>query len=599
MIGCWDRLKDDGLSGIFGRGISGLGKPSLFLFQCLVIVGGYYFFCQHEAAGMDISLHTWLSAEECLRLCWGGGFHVGDGNACGGGVRGIFLVRQHVVFVVSMLLLGGMYFQDMQTLAGLWSGEDYSHCYLVPLMVGYLVWTDRKSLSDHTGGRPLLGFILLVFAAVLLLVGRLGALQTLVYLSMLFAILASVLIAYGGRLATRLWYPFLIALFMIPPPAFIDNLMSLRLKLISSQLAEWLLRAAFVPVYREGNLIDIGVIRLQVVDACSGLRYLWPSFLMSLLMGRLFLKKYRLICFLVLMSMPVTVIANAFRIMMAGVLAKYVDPALAEGFFHDFSGWLVYVIVLIVLGGCVYLLRSRDAGEGQSGSALVERFLFKGAQRGSVPAAWHGILAMGILVGMLAVRFFLVDTQLIQTRIAFTHFPQNIGEWQGERVFLSNEALNSLGVDDYYNGVFYSSSHKNQAHTLVAWYDTQTASRAAHAPTSCLLGGGWLMESKQVLTPNAARSFPVGQIVLSRNGRRLISNFCFLQRGRVVTSEWLNKLYLVYDGIIMHRSDGALVRVEMPLHENQSIEEGQLVLDDYVGSLRVALMSYLPKDYAH
>ena len=99
---------------------------------------------------------------------------------------------------------------------------------------------------------------------------------------------------------------------------------------------------------------------------------------------------------------------------------------------------------------------------------------------------------------------------------------------------------------------------------MISWYAHQTVEHAAHAPTSCLLGGGWDLISKRVLPPaDKGRAFPVTQVLLGKGDQRLVSNFWLLQRGRVVTSEWLNKWYLVQDALLQQRTDGALVRVEM------------------------------------
>ena len=111
-----------------------------------------------------------------------------------------------------------------------------------------------------------------------------------------------------------------------PLPNFITKITSLKLRLISSVLSEKMLQLAGVPVFREGNIIDLGSIQLQVVDACSGLRYLWPSILMALLVGWFFMKKPWKRIVLLLFSIPVTILSNAFRIALTGILTKFIDP---------------------------------------------------------------------------------------------------------------------------------------------------------------------------------------------------------------------------------------------------------------------------------
>lgn len=297
---------------------------------------------------------------------------------------------------------------------------------------------------------------------------------------------------------------------------------------------------------------------------------------------------------LLLLSIPVTIFANAFRIALTGVLTKFIDPSLAEGFFHDFSGWVVYVLSLGVLALCARFLGKGEVGKRASqsdGAANHISFSF---------ASWkYGVVASLLLVGAFTLQYSLFHQQMVLERKSFHSFPTTIGQWEGEFDTLTLPVLKSLGTDDYLNGQFRNEQTGEVIHVLVSWYDKQTVSHAAHAPTSCLVGGGWDIETKGVLQPQGGdvRHFPVTQMVLTQRGQPLISNFWFWQRGRFVVSEWMNKWYLLMDSVVRQRSDGALVRLEMPVLPGRDIHRAQQTLDSFAEQLSMELAPYLPEGY--
>ena len=504
------------------------------------------------------------------------------------------MFRITFLYLIALSIWVAVFWSDVPVLLAEWGHDDYSHCFLVLPIVCYILWTDRNKIIRVAGGGLWQGAVFVLVALAAFFVGRLGSLKTFVFLSMWLSLCGMGLLALGGRSLKVLWFPILIGLFSIPLPAFITRITSLKLRLVSSVLAEKMLQIAQVPVYREGNLIDLGVIQLQVVDACSGLRYLWPSLLMALLIGWLFVRGPWRRIVLVIVAIPVTILSNAFRIALTGILTKFIDPALAEGFFHDFSGWLVYVVSLCVLGGCAWIMRGK-ADEGSTRTPTRQH----GGGRALAPW-WHGVIPVGCLAVMLLGQLSLFHEQAPPDRVHFHTFPSEVSGWTAQRQTLSGAVLEGLGVDDYYNAVFRNAGTGDVAYVLVSWYDRQTTNHAAHAPTSCLVGSGWDIKSKGVLSPSAAsgRAFPVTRMVLFRNKQMLLSNFFLLQRGKVVVSEWMNKWYLLKDAVLKQRTDGALVRVEMPVRPGVALAEAQETLDKFVGELRAALSPYLPADYS-
>lgn len=264
-------------------------------------------------------------------------------------------LEDHKWLLVSLAFLTGgflfLFWEHFATLEFRWSVEDNSYCYLVPLVFAYLVWEERPRLYLERCGSVVPGYLMVLLAGSVFIVGLLGSLETLVYGSMWLAIIAALLLLFGLRSLRILGFSFLVLAFAVPLPPFIIRLMTFRLKLLSSALAVRMLEWLSIPAYGEGNIIDMGITKLQIIDACSGLRYLLPSVLLALLIGHLFHTKLWKKIVLFVLSVPVTLVSNAFRIAMTGVLVKYVSAEFGEGFLHDFSGWLVYMVSILLLGG--------------------------------------------------------------------------------------------------------------------------------------------------------------------------------------------------------------------------------------------------------
>ncbi|EFI35283.1 eight transmembrane protein EpsH [Desulfonatronospira thiodismutans ASO3-1] len=489
-----------------------------------------------------------------------------------------------------------LYLPYFGNMAGQWGHEDYSHAYLVPPVFLYLLWLSKDRFVWSTRDAGLWGFLIIICSMLVMSMGRLGSLETLIYFSMWMSLLGIFLFIFGTAVLRHITFPFAVLLFAIPLPAFLNNMVSFKLKLWSSALAEQILKLLSVPVFREGNIIDLGVTQLQVVDACSGLRYLFPTMLMAMLIGRFFLRSSTSRIILFALSPLLSLLSNSMRVAVTGVLARYIDPRLAEGFFHDFSGWLVYMFTLVFLGGVTLFLRkletSRTMVQDDSAGRDTAVYSGYGIKRPMIKTA--AILL--VFISSLLLQSHMLHAQISPERKDFDCFPDRIAGWEGERLYLSQGILDSLWADDYVSGSFFHPETGNSLHLLVSYYEAQTTRKTAHAPTSCLLGSGWLMQSRELAPPSPVngRDFPVQSMVMEQGGRRILANFWFDQRGRHITSEYWNKAYLFLDAVLMRRTDGALVRVEMFMLPGQSREEAQVVLDGFVAELKELLGAYVP-----
>ena len=200
-----------------------------------------------------------------------------------------------------------------------------------------------------------MGFLPIVAAIFLIVVGELGSVETLMYIGLWGCVVGIVFLLYGWRIR-HLAFPLLILAFIVPLPPYINRILTFQLKLAASAIATFMLRLSGVSVFLDGNIIDLGVTQLQVVEACSGLRYLMPLFLLALLIGYFFTKGWWRNGVLVLLVVPLSVFFNALRIWLSGILTVKGHPELVENFFHDFSGWVIFMMAGAILFGVTRIM---------------------------------------------------------------------------------------------------------------------------------------------------------------------------------------------------------------------------------------------------
>ncbi len=230
-----------------------------------------------------------------------------------------------------------------------WQIPDASHGFLVPLFAGYLIWS-RKDAIRKTEIRPTWSGVLVIFLGLLLLVvGDLGAELFLSRVSIVI-LLAGFTLCFGGwALLRQLRFALSVLLIAIPIPAILLNQVTLPLQIFASKAASDVLPLFGVPVLREGNVIQLPVMKLEVAEACSGIRSLVSLVAMSIFYGYFAEKSILRRIILVLFSVPIAITANSLRIVGTGLCVQYWDPDKAMGFFHEFSGWVMFVVSLTCL----------------------------------------------------------------------------------------------------------------------------------------------------------------------------------------------------------------------------------------------------------
>ena len=233
---------------------------------------------------------------------------------------------------------------------------DFSHGFLIPFFAAYLLWHQRVVLLSVPSRPSWNGLWLFIGGLLLLLVGVFGADLFLSRVSFILLAMGITWTLCGLAVVKQIRFVFLVLLLGIPLPTLVMNQITFPLQILSSQSASILLPMAGVPVFREGNVIQLASIQLEVAEACSGIRSLLSLFTLSVIYGYFLEKSTWKRVTLALASIPIAVAANAVRIFGTGICVQYWNPDKALGFFHEFSGWLMFLVSLTCLYGVHRLL---------------------------------------------------------------------------------------------------------------------------------------------------------------------------------------------------------------------------------------------------
>ncbi len=251
------------------------------------------------------------------------------------------------------LVLAVMYYRVAIKLVYDWyTIPDYSHGFLVPFFALFLLWDKRKVLAATPIRQSWRGIPLVAVSVAILILGVYGVDLFTARISFVFLLAGIIWTLLGRRMLRELYFPLLVLILAIPFPTILFNQITFPLQLFASRIASQILPLLGVPVLLEGNVIQLPVMKLEVAEACSGIRSLMSLFTLAVFYGYFLERTTRRRVLLALFSIPIAVTANVLRIVGTGLCVQYWDPDKALGFFHEFSGWVMFVISL----GCLYVV---------------------------------------------------------------------------------------------------------------------------------------------------------------------------------------------------------------------------------------------------
>jgi exosortase D (VPLPA-CTERM-specific) len=448
-----------------------------------------------------------------------------------------------------------------------WSiNDNYSHGFLIVPIALYLAWERRGKFASAEARPSSLGLIVLIGSLIMLAVGILGVEFYVTRLSMLGVIAGSILFLWGWAHLRIMIFPIAFLLLMIPIPAIVFNPVAFPLQLLASRCGEWTLDLFQIPVLREGNVIQLANTTLEVAEACSGIRSLISLLTLGIVYGYFVESRTWARVVLALATVPVAIAANALRVAGTGLAAHYYGAEAAQGFFHSFSGWLIFLVAFAMLFVLhrVLLLIAPDRKSGAIAGARPETYS-ENAMTARI------VIICACLLGGSAYIAWASRPEAIPPRDSLAALPMQLSGWRGRQApDMTESVLAILGVDDYADR--YYTGPRGALSLYVGYYKSQRQGSSIHSPLNCLPGAGWNPVKKEFLeVPVEGGSIEVNRIVILKGLNKQVVLYWYQSHGRAVASEYRAKVYTVLDAMKTGRTDAALVRVISPA---ESLEPG-------------------------
>jgi exosortase D (VPLPA-CTERM-specific) len=494
---------------------------------------------------------------------------------------------------VSVGVIAGVW-RSLDPLLDAWSQQEYSHAWFI-LPLALLIFIQRFR-TVRLGGNRVPGVLVSILSIVITVFAWATGSYTAGIYGAIVGIIGFVWASVGMEATKTLMAPLVYLFFMVPLPLAIYISTSAEMQLLSSKLGMALISLFHVPASLDGNIIILASAKLEVAEACSGLRYLFPlvsfAFLISMLLQDRFWKK----AFVVLSSFPIAIILNAGRIAMIAVLIDRFGIDTSSGSAHAFEGFAVFSLCIALLFLEVWGLLGIGSPRGRlvaSDLLILDRGTLQ--RLISWPLSRTSLLAGCILlVGTSLVASLPARTEIVPQRQPLALFPMEFRGWRGIPQTLDSESLKALGLTDYVLAD-YTNEAGGPVNFYIAYYASQRAGVHAHSPQLCIPGGGWSIISQSIiaLPLTEGGSISANRVVIEKQGVRQIVYYWFEERGRHIAKEGTLKYYALKDALVDNRSDGALIRIVAPIHA-----EDEAAADSMAGKLvadtSAFLQSYVP-----
>lgn len=505
------------------------------------------------------------------------------------------------IILAAMVFAAGVYFfEGLGALAQAWQMAEYSHGPIIPLLSLLLFLRHLKTVPPHAGpvDARWVGIAVIGMALLMGLLGKLARIPDIVAYSLILFVGGLVLVSMGWRRGRQFWPAVLHLVFMLPLPATLYWKVSSSLQLFSSEFGVWLITLFGIPVYLDGNIIDLGVYKLHVAEACSGLRYLFPVMSFSYVFATLYRGPVWHKAVLLLAAAPLTVLMNSVRIGMIGVIVNSYGLEHVEGVQHLLEGWVIFISCIIMLFGLARLMIWLQGSKMTLAEALDLDLNGLGPQVArvrNIHASPAMIGALGLIVAATVAWHAAPSRTTPQIdRRPLALLPVNFGDWSLTRTEILEPRIEArLQANDYFSGVYNAPGASGHVDLFVAWYQDQTRG-GIHSPEVCIPGSGWEMEriERSDLSERLglAESFPINRAIIQKGESRLLVYYWFEQYGGRQAWDFLAKAALLRDGVVHGRTDGALVRVITPIVPG----EGPSAADDRIMEVLQPLVAELP-----
>ncbi len=508
----------------------------------------------------------------------------------------------HWQAVALLLLLAWLYAKILANLFLQWVGPhsdpNFAHGIFVPFFALFVLWQSRKSLQEIPSAPSWAGFPLVVLSMIVLVLGVLGADIFLPRISLLILLAGLIILFQGWVFFRAVFFPWSILILMIPIPALLINRVTFPLQLLAAKVATTLLELVNVPVLREGNMITLAAKQLDVAEACSGIRSLLTLVTLAIIYGYLMESRKWVRVVLVCAAIPIAVLANSFRVFGTGLLVQNGHPEAAEGFYHEFSGLLIFAVAILMLFAVHRLLcLIWTPALASPGNATASEKQPARAMPAAATSFRFGIVAVPMLITAIGMQAR-PGTEIIPTPPPLSSLPSQIDGWTGTDDPIGQETRDILGAGDFLVRDFENALQAQpEINLYIAYFPSQRAGDTIHSPDHCLPGAGYIPVSREVihLTNAQGAPFPVNRYVVSNLGERSLVLYWFQAHGRAVASEWSAKYHLIADSIRMNRSDGGMVRLMTPIQHGESPAAAQARMMKLGSQFLPLLDQYIPR----
>lgn len=506
-----------------------------------------------------------------------------------------------IVVAACLAIIAYTFYDSITNMVRYWKGhEEFGHAFFLPFISMYLIYLKRYELAVLPVTHNIIGVLIVCVGVSIFIVGNIGAVFVIQQYALVVTLIGVFVSLFGVKVSSKVALPLFLLFFIIPLPGFLYNTLSGELQLLSSQIGVFIIRLFDISVYLEGNVIDLGVYKLQVVEACSGLRYLFPLMSLGLMMAYIFRSSIVNKIIIFLSTIPVTVLMNSFRIGMIGVLVEYYGISMAEGFLHDFEGWIIFMACIFILILEMWLITKI----GKRNIPFSESFNLDVVIPDNYDESKHYLkgsktvfILLPVFITTLLISAFVGNKEnIIPDRKKFSEFPMVFEGYQGRKDYLDSTIIDALNFDDYLKA-FYVNEDKSQPIGLyIGYYGSQNAEKVPHSPKACLPGGGWVVASSDVVpvTINESATINVNRVVIYKGSSKQLVYYWFKQRNRNIASEYAVKWYLLVDSITMNRTDGALIRFTMPVEKGETLDQADQKLKKFIASTYNDIKDYIP-----
>ena len=469
---------------------------------------------------------------------------------------------------------------------------------IIPFVAAYLLWEKRKSIADVPIRSSWKAFPLLVALVLLSVYAILGSSGNVSRPAVPFLVILFVVFCFGADLARRLALPLGFLVFMVPLPDVLDRTLGVFLKSVSTRLGGEFIRLFGYPVHVSGNVIDLGVNQLQVVDACSGIRFLFPLVALGILYAHFFVREKwkRWAC--VFATFPIAILTNCLRVGITGILTNVYGTKAAEGFFHAFSGWAVFMVSLVLLFLFDRALRffpSRAEAPDHLHGTISPDSGFVEPGHANIDKAY--IVSVALLSVVAVLGFSTKAMPAVKVRGGIGTFPSVFSGWQGSADVIDPETVRLSGAEEAFNGRFRNGSAE-EVDLFLGYRGSAFLENENffHSPTVCLPAQGWeVVRTSTRLVRGIPRfgTMTVTEMVMNSGGSAHLVYFWFQTKDKVTHDKDINRFHLALHALRRDNTHDLFIRQMTPIRAGEKVENAEKRMDRFAMEMMEALLAFL------